>query len=298
MFDQSFFLDGSANTKVYKSPSLTDGWVTWEKPLGCKMIHIICIGAGSGGGGGRTGASGTDRGGGGGGTGGGVTASTYASILLPDLLYVQVGAGGVGGTAGNNGGSGGMSIVSVYPDTNAVNRVCASSNVVAVSGKGSTSSAGGAGGTAVAVATAATATFLSSGNFLSIANRAGGAGGSSATAGVDVNSLAGTVTSPGAGGGGTDVANTTRSGGFVYATPDILENQDGGSGAGGNGRPGFDLCKPFLTLGGTGGASNGTGTGGSGGGGGTGSGGGGGGAGVTGGVGGNGGDGMIVISCW
>lgn len=295
MFDFTGLLDDTTKVFVYNAPGGANDWVMWEKPAGCVLVHILCIGAGGGGGGGRTNTVVTNRGGGGGGAGGDHCMATYPAFFLPDNLYVKVGTGGIGGTAGSNGAAGTQSQACVYPVSSLENRVCISGNTTADFGDGATGAAGGAAGAAGAVSTISTGAFLGLGNFFSVAGRAGGAGGASSAAGTNVNALSGAVTSPGAGGGGTDLVNTNRDGGSVFATADILDNQVGGTGAGGAGLPGMNLRKPLLFLGGSGGASNGLGTGGKGGDGGTGSGGGGGGSGVTGGAGGKGGDGLIII---
>src|ERR1041385_4783253 len=90
-------------------------WETWRKPRGVSMCQVITIGGGGGGGGGFSGASGTARGGGGGGGSSSMTVLTIASIWLPDVLYVQVGAGGIGGGPGLAGTDGMTSFVSISP---------------------------------------------------------------------------------------------------------------------------------------------------------------------------------------
>lgn len=296
MLDLSGIIDGSNDVQVF---SATDqSWISWQKPRGSRLVHIVCIGAGGGGGGGRSDTAGTDRGGGGGGSGGGVTAGTYLSCMIPDTLFLHVGTGGAGGAAGADGGTGGISFVNVHPSINAEYRICASSTTTANPGAGATGAAGGAGGAAASALTPAGACYLILTNFVSFLGRAGTAGGASSAAGTDANALSGSITSPGSGGGGTDTANTGRNGGIVYTTDDILQNVAGGTASGGAGKHGYSISKPLCFVGGSGGASHGTGTGGAGGDGGIGSGGGGGGAGVTGGAGGRGGNGLIIITSW
>ena len=81
----------------------------------------------------------------------------------------------------------------------------------------------------------------------------------------------------------------------------FVQDVAGGVAPGGNGQNGMFMMKPFVCLGGTGGASHNASDGGNGGNGGPGSGGGGGGAGTSprpGGTGGRGGDGLVIITCW
>ena len=76
----------------------TGGWQTWIKTRGKSMINITVIGGGGGGGAGTVGAAAaTTRTGGGGGGSGAVVQATGPLLVLPDILYVQAGAGGVGG---------------------------------------------------------------------------------------------------------------------------------------------------------------------------------------------------------
>jgi hypothetical protein len=67
-------------------------WQTWRKPRGVKNVYIIGAGGGSSGAVG-TNAAATNAGGAGGGSGG-QTSVWVPAMLIPDVLYVQCGAGG------------------------------------------------------------------------------------------------------------------------------------------------------------------------------------------------------------
>ena len=90
-------------------------WQHWAKPSGCTMVYMYTLSAGGGGGGGSTNAAGQIRGGGGGGGGGGSAALLIPASMLPDRMYVQVGAGGAGGAPGSGGSTGGYSCICISP---------------------------------------------------------------------------------------------------------------------------------------------------------------------------------------
>ena len=86
---------------------------TWTKPVGAKMVEVICIGSGGGGGSGRRGGDGAEKTGGGGGGGATVNRIILRASEVGDTEAVTVGTGGTGGAAvtsdttdGNNGGNG------------------------------------------------------------------------------------------------------------------------------------------------------------------------------------------------
>jgi len=298
MLDLTGLLDGTQGVTVFASPHSTNQWSTWVKPLGCKLVHILCIGAGAGGGGGHTAAAGVARGGGGGGGSGATTFTTVPALLMPDILYVQVGAGGAGGAATVDGSAGSISIVAIAPDSTLINLFVTSGSAGAVGGGRGTVSQGGAGGTQGAVISS-NVPFLHLGNYVNRQGSPGGAGGAHTGAvGSNVNAFNAQITSPGSGGAGTGTTNVNFAGGTVFGTNDLAPAVAGGTAAGGAGNPGYQIQKPLCFIGGSGGGSNGaSGVGGGGGSGSIGSGGGGGAGGVTGGAGGPGGDGMIVFSC-
>lgn len=267
----------------FMSPSGTNAYLTWDKPAGANMITIIMAGAGGGGGNGHSAASGTARGGGGGGGSGELARITVPAWMLPDRLYVFVGAGGVGaGTA---------SRVSVIPSTAAANTIL-TANGGGAGGNGLVGAAGAA-GAAGTVSTSANAILSAWGIPVFTAGQAGTIGGvhtgatPAALTPYSVSFLSG-----GSGGGG--VTATPFAGAAINAVapwPLI----PGGVADGGVGSPGRVLWSPTLFTGGTGGGSSNTGPGGPGGQGGPGCGGGGGGGGTTGGAGGRGGNGFVWI---
>ncbi len=288
----------------------TNQWQTWSKPANAKMIYFTVIGGGAGGAGGF--ASVGTRNGGAGGGGSSLTIGLFPASVLPDTLYIQVGAGGAGstgtptGTATNplSGNSGSLSYVSISASTDNANVILASGTVAARGGAGGTSGTGGAGGTAFSDNNSIIAKI---GIVYSIAGQAGGNSG----AGAVGNSI--TVTNlpitGGAGGGGA-TSSLSYSGGSINSFA-FLPTLFGGI-SGSTGSNGFDskifnnnntsIDNILLLTGGAGGGGASGITGGNGGNGAYGSGGGGGGAGsnaspFSGGTGGNGGNGIVIITC-
>jgi hypothetical protein len=133
----------------------------WIKPRGTSMTYMIAIGGGGGGGGGHAKNSGTNGGGGGGGACSGMASLIIPSFLLPDRLYVQVGAGGAGGSAGvlggaaaTAGGAGTNSYIMFSPLAFTAADTLLSSNTNAPGGGGGgTAAAVGAAGSAPTIAT-------------------------------------------------------------------------------------------------------------------------------------------------
>jgi hypothetical protein len=282
-------------------------WHSWLKPRGVSMCQIICIGGGGGGGGGFTRAATVAGGGGGSGGSSGMSRVLIPTYLLPDRLYVQVGAGGQGvGSGGGTAGSGTLSYVAIGISTTTPGTVQAT-NVLAVSGAAA-ATGGGTGITAAVGALGAASTIpvigamplAHYGNFNLIAGTAGVAGGAVAN-GNGVAQAIPTATPFWGATGGAGTTTTDAVGGAFTATADSLfsEMRPATPAAGSfPGSSGFNIWKPFYSFGGGGGSSSNAGVGGAGGNGGYGSGGGGGGAGTTGGRGGDGGGGLVMIFCW
>jgi hypothetical protein len=270
------------NVKIFYAQSGSASWQTWQKPRNCKFIWMMCMGSGAGGG-----SSNATAGVGGGGSGA-ITRAIFPANVLPDILYIQPGAGGKGGqTNAASGESGSISFVSITPNSaTAMNVVCASGTAPATSYVGGTA---GAGETAV---TTVVAGLLSLGNFISTA-------GLFPQSTLVLTPFTGTVIHQGVNGGGVggNEGSTIASVDFgTFQTPQIT----GGTPAN-SGNPGADgifSWKPFYSLGGAGGAASSTGAGGKGGNGGYGSGGGSAGGSQSGftGIGGNGGDGLVIIA--
>lgn len=281
------------NEQRYRSvflPSATD-WQVWEKPIGATMVTFFCVGGAAGGGNGFTGASGTARGGGAGGGSGASSRLIVPASLLPDLLYVQPGAGGAASSAGA------LSFISIA-NSNSV------ANVVLVSGTSAAfaSNNGTGAGAATGIAGETLGSILKGcfGGLGPAAWAAGIAGSNGGNASGAVGSAAlylgsAGLTGAGAGGGGTTSADFA--GGGISPVAGLLPNGvPGGAAGSNNGVAGIGSWAPFWSCGGTGGGASNTGIGGDGGAGWYGCGGGGGGGGTTGGAGGRGGDGFVIIS--
>lgn len=290
------------NTRIFYATG-TAGWEVWSKPSGAKFISIFCLGGGAGGSAGFSNTVNTSTcGGGGGGASSGYTKAIYPASLLPDILYIQVGAGGAGsiavaGGGGAVGGVGSNSFVSLAPSTAAVH-LLAASNTNAPSGGGIPSvSAGGAAGTVPTVWAVGSSPFTSLGIVQPVVGLAGVAG--SLTTGNGSAALNSNFISQSAGGAGKTTNTLAFAGGSINpAAVLLLSTVNGGTSGGGAADSGYGLFSPLCGVGGAGGGSTITagGTGGRGGDGWYGSGGGGGGAGPTGGRGGKGGDGLVIIT--
>lgn len=285
---------------IYNSPGTT----VCQLPKGISMVYILAISAGGGGGGGFTRFSGSAGGGGGGGGTGGVNRVMIPKIFLTDSLIVTVGSGGNGGGAGVSGTTGGGTSVAVNDSGTEAN--AQTYLIIGASGGGGgnpgTGLAGGNGGSAGTAAAANLNAKASLGEFV---GRAGIAGGDGNATGAPLAGIYGTGVIPlsaGRGGAGINAASpgTSANGGSISGRG-FVQDVAGGVAPGGNGQNGMFMMKPFVSLGGTGGASHNASDGGNGGNGGQGSGGGGGGAGTSprpGGTGGRGGDGLVIITCW
>jgi hypothetical protein len=315
---------GSDLVSVYNGiitgTAISTNFFTWNKPKGVRFVHMLVIGGGGGGGGGAAGALGTARSGGAGGGCGASTRLSMLACLLPDILYVQPGAGGTGGATAANGNAGGASYVTIYPDQTAV-------NTIAYAGGGGGGNAGGTGastgGTLGAAATQALMPLgFGTANVSLIAGLAGAAGAAGAV-GASITAFTSnpSICTAGAAGGGVDATNPTVVGfaGGAITTGGAWPTLTGGAAGnpptiGNNGinyglhlnANSLDILTsryPLMSTGGCGGggASAGTVTGARGACGGFGSGGGGGGAAngtsAAGGEGGNGGAGLVIITC-
>jgi hypothetical protein len=296
-------------------------WQSWTKPNDAMLIHILCIGGGGGAGGGCA-LSGTNQSGGGGGAPGGISSMFVPAFLIPDTLYLQIGAGGLGGasvTNGNNGNAGQVgqpSYVAFYPSytgTSQVGNLLISSSLntagAGVGGSGGNLT-GGQGASPTVVSVGATAPFyLGLGQFTSTQGTAaaGRANNSVASApGIDITVTA--ITTGGCSGGGTNSnpGSGVGSGGNIVSPSSLIPWLTTVQGTRGNfysGRAsadnGYTVIKPLQFLGGGGGGGDYTNQGGNGGNGSTGCGGGAGGSAASyGGRGGNGGNGIVIITSY
>jgi len=293
-----------ADVQIFTCPSTVTNlqWQTWRFPRGRSMVSIFCVGGGGGGGGGFTGAASTARGGGGSGGSSAITRVLVPGFLLPETLYVQVGAGGQGvGSGGGTAGSGVLSYVSIAPNTTASNIVAISGAAAAVGGGTGTAAAVGAAGTAGTIAVIGSMPLAGLGNFNMIAGQVGVAGGAVAGAVGTAQTIPVTsvLCTGGSGGAGTTSADFAG-GAFTAISNSWLSEQRPATPTAGsyNGSGGLQLWEPFFSFGGGGGSSSNAGIGGAGGNGAYGAGGGGGGGGTTGGRGGDGGSGVVIIISW
>lgn len=288
----------TGDVQIFNTPSLgADDWKIWNRPKWASMLYILCVGGGAGGGGGFSGAAGAgQRGGGGSGGLSGMSRLTIPAFLLPERLYLWVGAGGQGNnSAGGAAGSGVLSYVSVYPAIAALNTVLLSGAAAPTGGVASAGTAGGAAGGGGTIAVIGSCPLAGLGFFEFVVGRVGNSGGGGGAGGATqlADSIVIWVAGSGSGVVATDVAGAGCSN---QIGTHMLSFQPAGAAAGSNNGSAGPTEWGGLTLwGGMGGASSNAGIGGDGGRGAPGAGGGGGGGGTTGGRGGNGGDGIIVI---
>ena len=291
---------GAADVQIF---NLADSqWHLWSKPRGKSMCFMFLVGGGAGGGGGFSAAAGNARGGGGGGGGAPLTRALFPLVVLPDRLFVLVGAGSVGVTSGT-AVVGALSYASVYPDPGVTNVVMVSGGSGPGGGQTGTGVGVGAGGAGGSIFSSTFGGFANLGIFLAVSGNAGAAGGAqSGLDGTDKIFTTGQLTMGGPGGAGTTSADFIGGAITAVANSLISDYMPAKPAAGSfDGSGGFLLrapSAPWYSYCGLGGSASNAGVGGNGGNGGPGSGGGGGGGGTTGGRGGDGGQGFVAIICW
>ena len=288
--------NGTVDYFIGSSETNSKSWVLWEKPTGCHLIKIICIGGGGGGSSGYSSNTTGSRGGGGGGGSGGASTVLIPSYFLPEKLYISSGLGGRGGDPNPNpvsaGSAGVASYICVHPSISAFYRVCFA-NGGGAGGIPSTT-AGGLAGAAATIATIADMPLAANGTYSFTGGSAGGAGSFAASGSSSTYPLTGAFFSGGGGGSGGVTTSSSTASTFAQGIFNFLP-------ATSSGQNGMEVYKLLLSIGGGGGGANsGTGNGVSGGDGGFGSGGGGGGAGGANaaGGGGKGGNGLVIIQTW
>ena len=285
----------------------TAGSFTWRKRPGISMVYMLVHGGAGGGGNGAVGAAGSAAGGGGGGSAG-QSVLQIPAFLLPDVLYVQVGAGGASVTAG-----GATKVMAIQGAVTFEVYMLANGGFAGNSASGATAGAFASGASNAAIGSYH---FGGLGVALTLGGNSGQGGGTTG-AGTSIAGLnGGTYLSGGAGGGGVPAAGNGGNGGDVSPNATLIfPSIIGGAGSGtvtvpglpgASGRGGMRFKIP-MNFGGSGGGASmsaavGAGLfGGNGGDGGQGSGGGGGGGCITtgvAGVGGRGGDGQVLIIGW
>ena len=280
--------------------TVTGTTMTWTKPRGISMVHILALGQGGNGVGSTAGA--TSAGGAGGGSGG-QSQLLIPARMLPDILYIGAGAGGAGTAI--------ATIVAARPHGATYNSIPLAQDTYLIAG-----GAIGNAATAGAVGTIATAILSGKGIANFLAGLAGGAGGA-ATGAAGVATAANTtglMVSGGGGGGGMSAAAAFAGGAaFTTALPTgyVGHSTAGAAGTSGvAGNPGNNGAQFLANTGWVLSAGGGGGTSfpvatisacGNGGAGGYGCGGGGAGGAITAtaaGVGGLGGAGLVIITAW
>lgn len=301
-YDLQYF-QGSATTTLIQ-------WQIWRKPRGVTFVYLIGVG---GGGSGGTGVNTSTTSGGGAGGGSGAQSNVLIpAIFVPDVLYIQCGAGGQGPTtSGASGTTGVPTYVCIAADTTLVaNDTLLYAGPGAVTGTAATTTTGGAAGSAAVAATIANMPLAGRGLYNFFAGQAGTAGGNSGASGTGLAVPAtGLMVTGGAGGGG----QTSAGGGIIAVSStlgqDFFPTIAGGSASGASvpaGAGSSYMAKNYImNFGGTGGGGASTVAGGLAGAGATGSpgcgGGGGGGATTTNTTnlkGGDGGPGFVIIISW
>lgn len=288
--------------------TLNSQWQTWRKPRGVKNVYMIGLGGGSSGAvGANTAAS--NAGGSGGGSGG-QTCVWVPAFFVPDVLYIQCGAGGRHPTtlvSAQTQQGGGPTYVCIEPSTT----LTANMTVLLATG--------GVGGavTGGAAATLAGMPLAGRGYYTFFGGQAGTAGGATQTAGTNLTfPVTGRISMGGSGGGGSGAAPGA---GGALSVPlgapyndFFLFTYPGGTAASGATPAGAGFSGPVMKnfimnyggMGGGGASTTAGGVAGDGGGGAPGSGGGGsGGSTTTAGANtlarpGNGGDGFVIIMSW
>lgn len=178
-----------------------NSWQVWNKPRGCKMVAAMCVGGGGGGGGGCTNTSnfGTlwNGAGGPGGGAGGMALGMWPAFFLPDVLYINIGAGGSGGTngifsatngmAGQTASAGWPTRISIVPTTATVevNLLMARGGGGGGGASGSAQSVAGSGG----IATSSDCPLGQIGTFQRNVMSSGSLGGTAASPGTTLSLL-------------------------------------------------------------------------------------------------------------
>ena len=200
----------------YAGPTLIQ-WQTWRKPRGVKFIYLLGVGGGASGGTGVN--TGTTSGGGQGGDSGAQTNLMIPAMMVPDVLYIQCGAGGPGPTtSGSTGNAGVPTYVTIEPDTTlTANMTLLFANGGTVGSTAATTTVGGTSGTPAAAAPIANMPLAGRGFYTFLAGQAGTTGGGANNVGVALTvPTTGLMVTGGAGGGGCN-SGTGAAGGALSA---------------------------------------------------------------------------------
>ena len=257
----------SYDVKTYLGNGLTAGttglrdWVQWTKPRGIKFVYILGLGGGGSGGGNDTATS--AAGGGGGGASGSQTSILLPEMFIPDVLYIQAGAGGKGLDVSTAGLPGSDTFIAIEPyDTYTPNFTLLRARGGGGGGFGTGAAAGAAG--VAGVASTIDDMPLCRGAFTSLPGQNGGIGGAPGSGNAPnidfpVNGL---MVTGGAGGGGNGVGGNGGQGGSIIKPATLGETYFrsiiGGTGAQGanngtQGGNGYSANFNIINVGGAGG---------------------------------------------
>jgi hypothetical protein len=261
MLDFSNILNNpNIDVQAFIGPAQTSAveWRTWRKPRGAKFIYMIGVGSGSSGGCGLNSA--TTSGGGAGGPSGAQTVVMIPAMFVPDVLYVQAGAGGqqpavLVSAALNVVGM--ASYVCISPYTS----IAAAGTILLANGgttgtAAATSTTGGTATQTAAATTIASMPLAGRGFYQFFAGQAGTAGGGGGGV-AQTYPVTGLMVQGGQGGVSysnvTSFSNNNSTGaGFGDNFPSVaggLTSDPIGNGSGGT------MIKPFQYTGGTGGVA-------------------------------------------
>jgi hypothetical protein len=239
----------------------TGEWKTWRKPRGAKFVYIMAVGGGASGGVALN--TGTTSGGAPGGGSGAMSTLMIPAMFLPDVLYIQAGLGGSQPAtlvSAALGVAGTITYVALEP----WNTLAAQLTVLFASPGTATTAAttttGGTGGTAAVIATIANMPLAGRGAYQFFVGQAGSAGGTNATAGVNLTlPTTGLIVTGGAGGGGSPTGGAGNAGGNITGVGfgDNFPTLIGGTGAAtatpATNGSGGQIFRPFQHYGGAGG---------------------------------------------
>jgi len=235
-----------ADVKVYTMPTdvptrtatvtFGNNYYTWNKPQNAKWVCIIAQGGGGSGGAAGANAS-TGSGGGMGGPSGQYSMAFFPSFMLPDTLYIAVGAGGklpapAAGAGSVNGCASFVSIDPLLTTTTACTSILVYSNggdgvgtqLSAANGStGAATTAGGGASSVLAAQPRAAAGIWKANTAPSCAGGAGGSNSATDARGESLGVFSGSrmygCAGPGAGGGGGMGGITTPGAAAAGGTP-------------------------------------------------------------------------------
>lgn len=256
-----------ADIQYFEAPAQTNliQWQTWRKPRGAKWIYMWGVGGASGGGCGIN--TGTSSGGGAGGSSGAQALVMIPAIFVPDLLYIQCGAGGAGATTtGAVGAAGTNTYVAIGPSGGAGLALADTflrADGAAVGTAAPTASLGGTATNGAATPTIGNMPLAGRGFVTLIGGQAGSQGGGSTAAGTATTlPTTGIMVTAGGGGGGSSAtpgiggeisALGTSLGTQFFQLPILGGTAGTGATAAGAGRVGFKSRNALFNFGGSGG---------------------------------------------